>query len=75
MDTLLYTKWITTKDLLSSTGNAAPYYVAAWMGGGVCGRMDTCVCMAEFLGCSLETITTLLVGYTPIQNKKFKKNK
>ena len=29
--------------------------------------------MAEFLHCSPETITTLLIGYTPTQNKKFKK--
>ena len=36
------------------------------------GRMDTCICMAEFIRCSSETITTLLIGYTPIQNKKFK---
>ena len=33
--------------------------------------MDTCICMAESLCCSFETITTLLMGYTPIQNKKF----
>ena len=37
---------------------------------GVWGRMDTCVCMAESLCCSPETTTTLLMGYTPIQNKK-----
>ena len=30
--TLLYLKWITNKDLLSSTGNSAQYYVAGWMG-------------------------------------------
>ena len=30
--------------------------------------MDTCICMAESLHCSPETIT-LLIGYTPIQNK------
>ena len=30
-------------------------------------------CMAESLCCSPETITTLLISYTPIQNKKFKK--
>ena len=42
-------------------------------GKGVWGRMDTCIWMAESLRCSPETITTLLVGYTPIQNKKFKK--
>ena len=29
--------------------------------------MDTCVCIAESLPCSPETITTLLIGYTPIQ--------
>ena len=39
---------------------------------GVLGRMDTCICMAESLCCSPETITTLLIGCTPIQNKKFK---
>ena len=39
------------------------------------GRMDTCICMAESLFCSPETITTLLIGYTTIQNKVFKKLK
>ena len=34
MDTLLYLKWITYKDLLYSTGNSAQCYVAAWMEGG-----------------------------------------
>ena len=49
--------------------------MAAWMGG-VWGRMDTCVRMAESLCCSPETVTTLLIGYTPIQNKvKKKQNK
>ena len=32
MNTLLYLKWITDKDLLYSTGNSAPSYTAAWMG-------------------------------------------
>ena len=31
--------------------------------------MDTCICIAESLPCSLETITTWLIDYTPIQNK------
>ena len=31
--TLLYLKWINSKDLLSSTGNSAQCYVAAQMGG------------------------------------------
>ena len=39
-------------------------------GRGVWGRMDSCVCMAESHRSS-ETITTLLTGYMPIQNKKF----
>ena len=42
-------------------------------GRGVWERMDTCICMAESLCCSPETITTLLIGFTPIQNKKFLK--
>ena len=33
MNTLLYLKGITNKDLLSNTGNSAQCYVAAWMGG------------------------------------------
>ena len=37
--------------------------------------MDTSICMAGSLYCSRETITTLLIGYTPIQNKKFKRKK
>ena len=28
---LLYSKWITNKDLLSSTGNSVQCYVAVWM--------------------------------------------
>ena len=30
------------------------------------GRVDTCICMAESLCCSSETITTLLISYMPI---------
>ena len=35
------------------------------------GKMDTCIFMAESLYCLPETITTLLISYTPIQNKSF----
>ena len=35
---------------------------------GVLGGIDICICMVEYLGCSLETITTLLIGCTPVQN-------
>ena len=41
----------------------------------VWGIIDTCKCMAESLCCTPETITTLLVDYSPIQNKKFNKRK
>ena len=39
-------------------------------GRGVQRRMDTCVCMAGSLCCSPETITKMLICYTPIQNEK-----
>ena len=42
-------------------------------GRGVWGRMDICKGMAESLSCSLETITSLLIGSIPIQNTMFKK--
>ena len=53
---------------------------AAWsIGRGTWGSIDTCICMAESLCCLPETITILLIGYTPIyfitQNKKFFKIK
>ena len=69
MYTLLYLKWITNKNLLHSTRNSAQCYVAAWMGG------EFGICMVESLCCSPETITTFLIGYTPIQKKTFLKNK
>ena len=47
-------------------------FCASLDGSEVLGRMDTCICMAEFLCCSPETITTWLIGYTPTQNEKFK---
>ena len=71
MYTLPYLKWVINKDLLYNTGNSAQSYVAAWMGGEIGGRIGTCVCMAKSLCCSPATITTLLISYIPIQNKKF----
>ena len=44
-------------------------------GRGIGRRMDTCICMAESLRCSPETITTLLIGYTQTQDKQFKRKK
>ena len=71
MYTLPYSEWITNKDLVHSTWNSAQCNVPTSMGWGF-GRMDTCICKAEFLCCSPETTTVLLSDYTPIQNKKFK---
>ena len=39
-------------------------------GRGVWGRIDMCIRMAVFL-CSPPETSTLLISYTPIQNKKF----
>ena len=39
-----------------------------WEGG--LGRMDTCMCMAESLLYAHESITILLIGYTPISKIK-----
>ena len=54
MHTLLDLKWITSKDVLYSTWHSAQCYVAAWMGG-VWGRIDKCIYMAESVHCSPET--------------------
>ena len=61
MYTLLYLNQITNQDLLYNTWNSAQCYLPARMGGGVWGRMDACMCMAESLHYSPET-TTLLIG-------------
>ena len=62
--TLLYLKWVTNKDLWYSTENSAQGYVAAWMGGEFEGEwIHVCVCVAESLWCSPETITTLFVNW------------
>ena len=60
MYTLIYSKWITNKVLLYSTGNSAQCPVAAGMAG-VWGRMDSCKYRTESLGYPPDTITTLLI--------------
>ena len=40
-------------------------------GKGVWGKIHTYTCTIESFFCPRETITTLLIGYTPIQNKEF----
>ena len=61
MYTLLYWKLITNKDLLYSTWNLYSLLRGSLDGSGVWGRMDTCICAAESLYCSPETITILLI--------------
>lgn len=46
-----------------------PGWEAVW------GRTSTWICMVESFCCPCEAIITLLVGYTPTQNKKFNKKK
>ena len=72
MYTLLYLKWMTNKDPLYGTWKSCSVLRASLDGRGVWERRDTCVCMAESLCCSPETTPTLLIRYTPIQNKNFK---
>ena len=43
-------------------------------GRGVWRRMDTCVCMTESLCYLPANITTLLISYTPVRNKKLRKS-
>ena len=86
MYTLLYLKWITNKDLLSAW-NSAQCHVAAWAGEEFGGEFSTgkshgqrsmvgsSMCMAEPLHCPPETITTLLISYTLIQNLQVQKEK
>ena len=71
MCTLLYLKWITNKDLLYSTENSAQCYVAAWMGGDLGGeRIHVYVWLSHFAVHLKPSQHWLLIGYTPIQNKK-----
>ena len=74
--TLLYLKWITSRDLLYSNRELCSMLWSSLDRRGVWGRKDTFTCMAEFLCSPPETITTLLIGYTPTQKKnKFRKKK
>ena len=71
MYTLLYLKWITDKDPLYTAWNSAQCCVAAWIGGEFGAELiHLYVWLSPFVIISPEIITTLLIGYTPIQNKK-----
>ena len=68
MYTLLYLKWITNKTYCIANGTLLNVMYQPGLEGAVWGRMDTCICISEFLRCSPGTTTILLIGYTPIQN-------
>ena len=68
MYTLLYLKWITRTYCTAHVTLLKVMWQPGW--GWVWGIMDTSIHVAESLHCSPETITTLLAGYIPIQNKK-----
>ena len=55
MYALLHLKWVTKKDLLDTTWNAAQCSTAAWVRGVFGLRMESC--MAESLHCPTEVIT------------------
>ena len=74
MYTLLYLKLMTNKDLLYSTGNTAQCYVAAWIGGEFGGEWIHVYVWLSPITVHLK-LTTLLIDYIPIQNKKLKKKK
>ena len=59
------------KDLLYSIWNSV-YLCGSLDRRGICGRMDTYICIAETLHQLPETTTILLISCTPIQNNKFK---
>ena len=69
MYTLLYLKWITNKDLPTAQGTLLNVMCQpGWQWGlGENGYM----CMLADSSMLTETITALLIGYTPIQNKVF----
>ena len=64
---LVYLKWKTNRDLLYNTGKSAQCYVATWMEGEFGGEL---IHVYVWLSPSSESVRTLLIGYTPIQNKK-----
>ena len=66
MHTLLYLKWITNRILLYITGNSTQCFMLQTGWEGSWERMDPCRCMTELLCCVSETITTWLIGSTPI---------
>ena len=68
---LLYLKQITNRTTCSR--ERCSVLCGSLDGRGFGGEWTHGYCMAESLWCPPETITTLLIGWTPIQNKKLNK--
>ena len=76
MYTLLNFKWMTNKDLLCGTWDSAQCYLAAWMGGEFRGEwLHVYGYLSPFAVHLKLSQLCLLIGYTPIQNKKVGKKK
>ena len=73
MYTLLYLKRITNRDLLCGTGDPAQCSGPAWMGGQFGGGWTHgYVWLSPF---AVHLKLTLLMSYTPMQNREFKRTK
>ena len=70
--TAVFKMWPNTAPL-KNAGNSAQFCVAAWMGGESGGEgMHVYVWLRPFAAQRApETTTTLLIGYTPLQNETF----
>ena len=67
-------KWKTNKNLLYCTWNSAQYCVAVWMGGKFGGEWTHVYVWLSPFAVHLKPLQhCLLIGYTPIPNKKLKK--
>ena len=65
-------KWITSKDLLYSTGNSAQCYMAAWMGREFGGEWKNVYVWLSLFIVHLKT-TTLFISYISVENKMLRK--
>ena len=74
MDTLLCLKCRTNRDQLSSTGDSAQRYVAAWMGGELGGEGIHVYAWLSPFTVHLK-LSLLLIGYTLIKSKSSKQTK
>ena len=74
MYTLLQVKWITDRGLLHSTGNPAQRYAAVWIEGKFGGeQIHVYVWLSSFAVHLKLSQDCLLIGYTPVQSKKLKR--